>query len=83
MTAASPIGLAYTTAARSAPAEQSVTVLSVLGTVGSAANAFGPPLSGALATLDLRLVYLLNAPILLLAFLIVRLRWRPEPPAGL
>ena len=83
LVAGGAIGLAYTTAARAAPAEQSATVLSVLGTVGSAANAFGPPLSGALATLDLRLVYLLNAPILLLALAIVRLRWRRDQPAGL
>jgi MFS transporter, DHA1 family, multidrug resistance protein len=80
LVAGGAIGLAYTTAARAAPAEQSATVLSVLGTVGSAANAIGPPLSGALATQSLPLVYLLNAPILLLALAIVRLRWRAAAP---
>ena len=37
---------------------------------------------GALATLDLHLVYLLNAPILLLALALIWLRWRPETPSG-
>ena len=78
LVAGGAIGLAYTTAARAAPAERSATVLSVLGTVGSAANAFGTPLSGALATFDLRLVFLLNAPILLLALALVRLCWRAD-----
>ncbi len=48
-----PFGLLHTCSC-AASAEHSATVLSALGTVGSAANSFGPPLSGALATLDLQ-----------------------------
>jgi DHA1 family multidrug resistance protein-like MFS transporter len=55
------ISMAYTLAARSAPPERSATVLTALGSMGSAGNACGPLIGGTIASFSIRGALAFNA----------------------
>lgn len=73
------IAMLYTAASRGFPPERTSSGMALLGTAGMTAGALGPALAGALATLNIQSIFVIDSALFGLGLLLMFLAWKRGP----